>query len=90
MPEDTSDVIARVARATMENIPEVERSNTLEIVLNNAADIGAESAIERFGGSLSTTDKAIVRSLSRDEFVALKAIKGKIGGVNPAAHNFII
>ena len=90
MPDDPSEAIARVANAALGKLSEVDRSRTLDAVLNKAADVGAEKALELVGSSLSESEKDIVRSLSKDELVALRTIKGKIGGVNPAAHNFII
>ncbi len=62
-----------------------DRSLALDAVLSNAADMGVENALQRFGDPLTDTEKAIAGSLSKDDAIALKQISSKLGSLSPFA-----
>ncbi|MBW4546056.1 MAG: hypothetical protein KME25_16645 [Symplocastrum torsivum CPER-KK1] len=65
-----------VAKALQE---QQARAVALEAVLNNAADIGIEDALSRFGSALTDTEKEILRTLTPEELASLKSILSKLG-----------
>lgn len=65
-----------VARALQE---QQARAVALEAVLNNAADIGIEDALSRFGSALTDTEKEILKTLTPEELASLKSILSKLG-----------
>ncbi|MBD1805468.1 hypothetical protein H6F98_08405 [Microcoleus sp. FACHB-SPT15] len=65
-----------VAKALQE---QQARAVALEAVLNNAADIGIEDALSRFGAALTDTEKEILKTLTPEELASLKSILSKLG-----------
>ncbi|MEP0885782.1 hypothetical protein NDI49_30090 [Trichocoleus sp. ST-U3] len=56
-----------------------DRAVALEAILNNAADIGIEDALTRFGAALTDTEKEILKTLTPEELASLKSILSKLG-----------
>jgi uncharacterized protein YaaR (DUF327 family) len=65
-----------VTRAVRE---QQERAVALEAILNNAADIGIEDALTRFGSALTDTEKELLKTLTPEELASLKSIMSKLG-----------
>lgn len=56
-----------------------ERAMAIEAILNNAAEIGIEEALSRFGSTLTTTEKELLKTLTTEELASLKSIMSKLG-----------
>jgi uncharacterized protein YaaR (DUF327 family) len=65
-----------VAKAVRE---QQARAVALEAILNNAADIGIEDALSRFGSALTDTEKELLKTLTPEELTSLKSILSKLG-----------
>jgi hypothetical protein len=51
----------------------------IEAILNNAAEMGIEEALSRFGSALTTTEKELLKTLTTEELASLKSIMSKLG-----------
>ena len=56
-----------------------ERAMAIEAILNNAAEMGIEEALSRFGSALTTTEKELLKTLTTEELASLKSIMSKLG-----------
>lgn len=56
-----------------------ERAMAIEAILNNASEIGIEEALSRFGSTLTTTEKELLKTLTTEELSSLKSIMSKLG-----------
>ncbi|GAA2273524.1 hypothetical protein GCM10010368_48700 [Streptomyces roseiscleroticus] len=60
---------------------ERERALAMEAVLTNAAELGVETAVQRFGGALTQTERQLLITLTPDELTAFNATRQKLGGL---------
>ena len=56
-----------------------ERAMAIEAILNNAAEMGIEEALSRFGSALTTTEKELLTTLTTEELASLKSMLSKLG-----------
>jgi hypothetical protein len=61
----------------------------LDAVLSQAATIGIDEAIKKFGESLTPTERELVKTLTPEEIKSLNAAKAKLGvlGIRPLGNN---
>ena len=59
----------------------------MKSIVMEAPDIGVDKALEKFGSSLSDSDKNAVKSLGFDELKSLKSAMSKLGSAILRADN---
>jgi hypothetical protein len=70
-----------------ETVTTIERAVALEAVLANAPEVGIETALDRFGGALTPTERKLVSSLSVEEIGSLNRIETKLSAVQARRAN---
>lgn len=72
-----SDVVSAVLAANSAN----SSKQALNAVIQHAPSLGIDNAIQQFGGSLSDTEKAVLKGLSPGELSALSSANSKLSGL---------
>ena len=62
-------------------------TTTERAVVTNVSEIGIEKALDRFGGTLTPTERELVSSLSKEEIASLSRIETKLSAVQARRPN---